>query len=474
MARSVLATPAARVVGTIVVLAAAVGIGRFVQHLRSGPPSVVVDDAGTDAERLLSEPETEELTRAAFAEDMAEAIRAAQPEARVSVDDDRFVITWEKGDARGEVHLDRSYREYAKLPASEREAYVARRAAKVVGAPLPATFAEADPAIVPLVRERIDYEIARIMASPKPLVELVPEPPHVALTDALWGVLAYETEDQFVRLDAAALARWKVSFDDAWRGALERLAARGTKTVPAETGGAAGGVREIAFGDGNDTARVLVPRTISLPALAGDAVFAMPKEDLLLVAGADDTAGLRMLAERLVVEWDRGAQNAHLLRIRDGKAAPFLVDASHPLHAKFADLQASADQRDEELQRDALKERLGEGEDAPFVASIKRVGNEKTHEEFAFVVHTEETPTVLPRADFVVFRRVDLTAKTATTLACGAWDTVFAMMKGRWKETPLRPARWLATELPTAEELKKLGCPHPLLRLDVGVARPVH
>lgn len=409
------------------------------------------------------------IDRAAFAEEMADAVREATPDTTVQVDDERFVLEWEKGDDRGEMHLERTYRAYAKLPVAEREAFVRARASKVAGPRLPETFAEAEPKLVPVVRERIDYELARIMTSRAPMNDLGPEPPHVALTDELWGVLAYETDDQFVRLDAAALQRWNVKFDDVWPKALARLTERSTTFTKDDTEG----LRVLRFGDDNDSARVLVPGVFAQLGLAGDAVVGMPKEDVLLVAPIENDAAVSALMDRLVEEWDRGAPTLRIVRVGRGKTVPFLLGTSHPLHAKLADLVASADQRDEELQREALKDKLGEGEEAPYVATRKRVRNDQTHEELSFVVHTEDTPTLLPQAEYVVFRRVDLTKKTATTLACGPWDKVYAMMKGRWKETPLRPARWMATDLPTADELRKLGCEHPVLRLDMGIARPV-
>jgi hypothetical protein len=146
---------------------------------------------------------------------------------------------------------------------------------------------------------------------------------------------------------------------------------------------------------------------------------------------------------------------------------------SAPAYAKFADLRAAAAQRDEKLRREALREKFGEREDVPFVASLMRLGNQARTEEVSFVVHTENTPTLLPRAEWVVFRRVDLAKKTATTLACGRWDAVYEPMQARWKETPLWPRRWLATDLPTEAELRQLGCANPLLAADMGVARSI-
>ena len=173
--------------------------------------------------------------------------------------------------------------------------------------------------------------------------------------------------------------------------------------------------------------------------------------------------------KRVRTEPDQGAE----LRATSAGITPFVPPPNSPTRARFEDLRRSADQRDERLQREQLRRRLDDKESAPFVASVIRTKDPESGEELAFVVHTEETPSLLPRADWVIFRRVDLTKRTATTLACGPWDKVAAMMKGRWKETPFRPARWLATEHPTKKELATLGCEQPVLAHDLNVARSV-
>jgi hypothetical protein len=416
-------------------------------------------------------PEQDGGDRAGFGEAMAKAAKEATPGlTAVRFVPDRFLVEWEKGPVRGDYFLDRSYREYVKLPEADRAAYIRKRASQVSGPELPATFAEAEPKLVPLVRERISHEIARIMAAQDPLKSLPPEPPHLVLTDELWGVLAYETDDQFVRIDAATMKKWNASFDQAWAGAVKRLEQRSAQHASVLS---RRGLHELHYDDGNDSARILVPSELAQLPLTTDLVAAMPKEDLLLVAGANDDDALRAMFDRLVKEWDRGSQNMRIVRIGGGGkvVTPFELHPSHALYGKLADLQRSADQHDETLQREALKKRLDTREDAPFVASLARVRNQEG-DEFSFVVHTEETPTLLARADFVVFRRVDLTKKTAMTLACGRWEKVSRLMKGRWKETALHPARWIANEHPTPKELEQLGCDQPFLRLDLGVARP--
>lgn len=474
-------TVAVAAAAAVVVVTAAILVGRTMMpsdRTSAKPPDPSASASSSSApegegapEEALADDEGggDSPERDKFGEEMARAAKQAHPTMTVRFDDDRFTLEWEEADLRGEYFLDRSYREWAKLRESDRAAYVRKRAGAITGPVIPSTLAEAEPKLVPVVRERISHEIGRILASPKPLAELLPEPPHVALTDHLWGVLAYETEDQFARIDSKMLAKWNTTFEQLWPAALQRLAQRSTRSSTRTKNG----VRELRFGDGNESARLLVPSVFAKLNLGGEPVLAMPKEDLLLVTSTTDTEGLRALAARLVDEWDRGSPNMRVVRLTNGNIEPFVPEPTHAAFAALDDLRKVADQRDSKLQGEALKKRLGETDDVPFVATLLRTKNPTTGDELAFVVHTEHTPSLLPRADYVVFRRVNLENRTATTLACGAWDRVHLLMKDRWKALPLYPPRWLATDVPSAKELAQLGCDHPVLRLDLGVARPV-
>jgi hypothetical protein len=233
----------------------------------------------------------------------------------------------------------------------------------------------------------------------------------------------------------------------------------------------------VTFGDGNDSARVLFPDVLAAlfgPAVrAPDLAVAIPREDRLLVALAGDPAALMAMADASEDAWEHGERNARFLRIAGGRTTAFEPPRGDPAYERFADIAGVMERKDEELQRQALTAALGDREDTPFVASIKEVENGSTGDRFSFVVHSEAVPTLLPRAEWVVFRHVDLAKQTATTLACGRWDDVRRLMKGRWSETDLWPPRWYAKELPTAAELAKLGCTNAALRMDLGVPRHV-
>lgn len=318
--------------------------------------------------------------------------------------------------------------------------------------PIPARWADAQPHVVPIVRARLGQEIARLVVEKKPLAELGPLPPHHDLGGGFWGELAYETKKQFIRIPAQQWARWNVSFESAWTDAVKALASR--SETPLGRGGRALKIGQ--FGDDNDTARVLVPAVFE-PLGTSSLVVAMPRASVLLVADPKDDTALDELAERVLTEHASGDADLHVFTWSAGKLSPFALPPSHRLAAKFLDLERTAYQAEVKAQTEALKTRLGDGEEAPYVASLFRVKNPTTNDEFTYVVHTEGVTTLLPRAEVVCFIRVDDATNRGTPQACASWDKVYARMKDRWTETPIHPARWLVKEFPTGEELRAFG-----------------
>ncbi len=401
------------------------------------------------------------LDAESFAADMLAAAKAAHPEASIRYAADRYVLVWEvDGGMRGELALGKAHREAASLRAAERRAFVAKRVASIGAEPLlPSTFAEAEAHLVPIVRPRISWELARLVVAEDPLSALPPEPPHVAIGDGLWGGLAFETDEQLLRIDAARLARWNVTFDKAWAGAMDRLAKRSS----APSFRRDHGLVAIGFGDANASARVLLPSALLEAKLAGDLAVAIPRDDELLVASASDDEALGRLADRL--ESGDDDDEPRVVRIgANGQTTDFELPPAHPLHARFRGLRRSAEDRDDRRQRDALRDKLGDHEDVPFVATRMHAKNPTTGDEVILAIHSEDVTTLLPRADWVVFQRVDMATRTSTVLACGTWDRVSALQKERWKAIPLWPPRWLAVDHPSARELAELGCDHPMLK----------
>jgi hypothetical protein len=322
-----------------------------------------------------------------------------------------------------------------------------------------------DEHLVPLVRARVLFENRRIEASPDPLHALVPAPPHVELTPALWASLAYRTKDGLEPLGEGELANLAGPFASVWPAVLARFARDVRDAQDAPVLGASG-VFELSPADGNAAARLLVPSTFAGLPFAGDAVVALPHESRLLVADAASDASLDALANRLKQLWDEAPCDVRAFRVaRHGDAGVAVTPFA------WRDLESSADQYDATRQKEVLERKLGTGDDAPFLASVKRMRNPQTEEEVSFVVQTEEVRTLLAPAGWVDFRKVDLTRHTATTVGCATWESARTLLGARWRETPLWPPRYETLGFPTTEELAKMGCPQTALAYDLGVAR---
>ena len=327
-----------------------------------------------------------------------------------------------------------------------------------------------DEHLVPIVRARVLFENRRIETSPDPLHALEAAPPHLEITPALWAALAYRTKEGLEPLGADELAKLAGPFASVWPAVLARFARDVADARDGKDGKDAprlgeNGVYELSPADGNAAARLLVPSTFSALPFVGDAVVALPHESRLLVADAANDASLEALATRLKELWDEEPCDTRVFRVArpGGAVSPFAL----------RDLESSADQYDSARQRDVLQRKLGTADDAPFVASRKRLRNPQTEDEVAFVVQTEGVLTLLPAAGWVDFRAVDLTRHTATTLGCATWESAQALLGARWRQTPLWPARFETTGFPTKSELATMGCTQPALAPDLGVARSV-
>ena len=65
---------------------------------------------------------------------------------------------------------------------------------------LPSTYAEAEPKLVPIVRNRVGQENARVVMAKDLPSDLPPVAPHKDLGGDLWGEVALETPDQYIRV----------------------------------------------------------------------------------------------------------------------------------------------------------------------------------------------------------------------------------------------------------------------------------
>jgi len=148
-------------------------------------------------------------------------------------------------------------------------------------------------------------------------------------------------------------------------------------------------------------ARVLLVDDIRKLGLAGGAVALIPNRDLLLLAGAKDSKALLAIAGRADATADEPRPiHTIALCLRDAQWTDCVPDTTPEVRASFHELAVRSWGTLYEEQKKPLQEKLG---NQVFVGSLAVVRNKETGEIASYATWTKSVPTMLPRADVVVF-----------------------------------------------------------------------
>ncbi len=311
----------------------------------------------------------------------------------------------------------------------------------------PEAYAEAEPKLVPIVRNRVGQENARMIMATDPLADLPAAVPHKDLGGGLWGEVALETPDRFIRVPANEWKKWNVDFDTAFAKAVTTMDKKTRARLQMSKQGFYTGLSN----NENATALLLLPIFDGL-GLEGAPVFATPRPNVLLIADSSSSDALEELKTRLDAACEADENDNCDLRVRTkNQAGSFVPYAA----GTFATVAHHADAAEASGQKNFLEQKLGKGDDAPFIASVSVV--RKGDDEFSYAVHTQGVRTLLPRAEYIAFMHFDERTQKTTPVAMGAFARVEAIMGSRWRKTQLFPERWLVSEFPSDEELKRIG-----------------
>lgn len=201
--------------------------------------------------------------------------------------------------------------------------------------------------------------------------------------------------------------------------------------------------------DGQDASRLLFPDLIAALPVTGDPVAMVPTRDTLLVAGADDTAGLRALADAAAEKLSMTDQplSARPLRLRDGKWEDFTGDDD--AFTPFDDLMRGQWTRDYAEQKQLLDQLHTQSGDDILVASYAPMQNRNTGKPFCMTFWVDGFVNLLPRADSIVL-------KNAAEVIVVPWRAATAVIAHRLEPTDHYPLRYRAAVFPDAGELERL------------------
>ena len=384
-------------------------------------------------------------TQDKFAEWMTNGIRKAGATADIVYDHERFSLS--QGDKNGTVlFLANAYQEYCSVPESQRPQVLQRyvRSWFIGAITLPESFDDLHPDLLPIVRTRSYFDLARMNTGKNAVL------PHQVLGEHLAAGLAYDLPQAMRSISQDSLDDWGVTFYEALEAARHNL----TQLEHAFIGPKEGeGVYLSTARDGYDSSRLILLDLIRRLRVTGDFVAMVPNPDTLIVTGSEDMDGLKgMLGLATNALQQPRPISGIAVRLDGDEWVPWLPDPSHALFNEFRGLQLQSLGRDYAEQKEMLD---GTTDKDTFVASFSIAQNQKTGHFMTYCVWPRDMLVLLPRTDTIAFMQEGKAPLMA------AWDRVVKIMGDLMEPLDIYPQRFRVSEFPTEAQLAAMGAATP-------------
>jgi hypothetical protein len=385
-----------------------------------------------------------------FARQMLDAIRDAGETGDLRYERAEFRIVV-RGGANHSLNLHNAYREYGAATQSNRPGVVASyvRSWFASQAEVPASFEEVRGRLLPTIRARTFYELARLRVQTGE--DHAVEFPYRPVGEHFGMGVVFDMPDGMILIQGHHIADWNVPFEEAAASALENLRPMSRERFQRR------GERVWAapWHDNYAPSRLLLPERIRQVEVRGDPVATIPHRDALFVTGSEDEAGLGLLAS-LTEDALRHPRplSGVALRLAGETWVPFLPGRDHPHHREFQRLAVKALSRDYGEQKpllDALH--LKTGKDI-FVAGYIVTEHRETKELRSYCAWSEGVDSLLPRADVVQF--VAVGEGQGEVLGGGPWERVRAVMGEAMERLDIYPERYRVRSFPSQEQLAEI------------------
>jgi len=316
------------------------------------------------------------------------------------------------------------------------------------GNEMPTRYDEARPQLMPVVRRRDDMGIVALSAlgaTDDPARRFLPATR--ALAGELVIALVCDQPTSMAYVGERELSQWQVTFDQALDDALDNL-----RGLP-EHGGwqqIGPGVWSGEWGDSYDSSRILLPDLIHRVGVR-DPVVSVPFRNALMLASADNEAGIALMAQVIERHLDDTQRwlSFQLLRLDDRQWLPHAqlvaVDAWHLLNLRNG---AAVNESQKEL-LDALHARRGL---ALSVAAYQMLAREDLG-TLSFSVWPEQVDTLLPHTEFIVFHK---RGEDPAGLLLVPWPEAVAVVGELMEPTEHVPQRWRVRRFPDGAQFERL------------------
>ncbi len=446
-------------------LAGALGLSGCAGHSRAGAggaPSEAEKRAtreAREAEARLAEhsesgeqqtPEEEQAERDAFAQLAIKTLRAAGETRDIEYDAEGFLLRLgpTKGGGAGDtVFLGNFFDEYLATAPEERNEVLSRLTRVRAMPALPKTFAEVRPNLLPVVRGRTFFEQLRMVVKGTPGTSA---PIAWKPVDGFLGAgLAFDGPDTLQYLGPDELARWGVTFDEAFSVALENLRQRSTE--PLEQ--LAPGTCQAPWEDNYASSRLLLDEVVRRCKVRGAPVVLVPHRDLLLITGSEDEDGLRQVASKaLRAVMAPRALDGRAMRLTAQGWVPFMPERLNNAWADFRKLELFTRTRDYDEQTQRLEKLYAEKGEDIFVAAYTPYQDERGR-SLSYAVWLKGVDAILPRAEVIFFMDPAL-GEEAPPVGIARWEDVAKVAGDLLVPVEgLYPERYRVKDFPSEEQL---------------------
>jgi len=396
-------------------------------------------------------------SKSRFVQLVTDALRQAGEKAELHYDRDAFSLRTD-GPAQRIFWLTNVYKEFCAASPEQRQALLRNfiRSWLVPEQPVPENYEDVHPDLLPAVRARGYFEVTLLHL--KAEGHNSEDRPYRPLAEHLAVGLAYDLPGAIVQIGGHNLAGWKVSFEDALTAACDNM--RGLTKEPLRQ--MVPGVWMSPYHDNHDASRLVLTDLIRSCEVLGDPVVMVPNRDILLVTGADDTAGQMAVIGLAESAFQKPRfLSGVAVRLVGSKWLPYLPPPGHPGHIAFRRLRSHDLGRDYAQQGEALKALHEKAGEDLFVAACSLLRRNDTDEVVSYSVWSEGVETLLPEADMIYFFRMK-GEKDGEIVANASWERVREVAGDLMTPQGLYPERYRVTAFPSAEQLAAIGKTFPV------------
>jgi len=275
--------------------------------------------------------------------------------------------------------------------------------------------------------------------------------PHETLGEHFVIELVYDLPESMVGIRQEQLTKWGVSFEQALESARQNV----LQTSQNEMFQLFPGVWISPWQDNYDATRILLPELIRRCEVQGDHVVMIPNRCVLIITGADDSAGLAQMATMAEEAYNQPRFLSGIpLCLKNGHWVPFLLPDEHVCSKRFRALRMITWASDYARQGDLLRtEYERRGEDV-FVASAF-CGKEPDLGTIS--VWPKDVDTLLPVTQYVSFCW-STPQGTASMVICD-WQVAVEIVGERMEPLGIYPERFRVRSFPTESELEAMDSP---------------